>query len=57
MAAAALAIGSSSIAFPGGQQGAGLEVEPPGLELVPIWNVGTTGGSLAGYVTAPDPSN
>ena len=32
--------GPSSTAFPGHRQGAGWEVELPGLELVPIWDLG-----------------
>ncbi|XP_062066537.1 protein AF-10 isoform X3 [Lepus europaeus] len=37
----------------GHQQGAGWEVEQPGLEPVPIWDAGATGGGLTYYATAP----
>ena len=33
--------GPSSTAFPGHEQGAGWDVELPGLELAPIWDLGT----------------
>ncbi|XP_062066551.1 protein AF-10 isoform X16 [Lepus europaeus] len=39
--------------FIGHQQGAGWEVEQPGLEPVPIWDAGATGGGLTYYATAP----
>nr|XP_051676608.1 protein AF-10 isoform X14 [Oryctolagus cuniculus] len=35
------------------QQGAGWEVEQPGLEPAPIWDAGATGGGLTYYATAP----
>ena len=34
------------------EQGTGSEVEQPGLEQVPIWNVSITGGALAWYMMA-----
>ncbi|XP_069911586.1 protein AF-10 isoform X5 [Oryctolagus cuniculus] len=39
--------------FIGHQQGAGWEVEQPGLEPAPIWDAGATGGGLTYYATAP----
>ncbi|XP_051712752.1 syntaxin-12 isoform X1 [Oryctolagus cuniculus] len=36
-------------------QGAGLEVEQPGLEPAPIWDAGTAGSTFIRYATAPAP--